>query len=273
MPANSLFLYCGDACSLLQELGDNTIQSVVTSPPYWGMRRYSNKKKEIGQEANFEDYLERLTDTFHVVRQKLKSDGTLWLNLGDTYTSGNRRYRAMDKKSKNRGMDSRPRTPNGLKPKDLVGIPWRVAFALRSEGWYLRQECIWSKPNAMPESVKDRPSRSHEHLFLFSKSKKYKFKKSVLVNNHHRSGNFNKSVWEINCRPSPNGYMATFPEELVKPCIESSSSKGDLILDPFCGSGTVGAVALQLERSFVGIELVKRFASRTKAKLEKLVEQ
>ena len=162
----------GDAGVVLPELRASSFRCCVTSPPYWGLRDYGYPA-QIGAEDRLEEYLERLTAIFRHVRRVLRRDGTLWLNLGDSYTSGNRRWRDSDRKNPARAMTYRPPTPRGLKPKDLIGIPWRLALALNADGWYLRSDIIWHKPNCQPESVKDRPTRAHEYLFLFSKSEDY----------------------------------------------------------------------------------------------------
>ncbi|MBI3949508.1 MAG: site-specific DNA-methyltransferase [Acidobacteria bacterium] len=164
----------GDALSVLQSFPANTFRCCVTSPPYWGLRDYGIPN-QIGAEFELEDYIENLTQIFREVRRVLTEDGTLWLNLGDSYTSGNRTWRDTDKKNPARAMDYRPPTPRGLKPKDLMGVAWRVAFALQADGWYLRSDIIWYKPNCQPESVKDRPTRAHEYVFWLSRFFRKKF--------------------------------------------------------------------------------------------------
>ena len=167
-------LHCGDARAVLATLPEQSVQTVVTSPPYWGLRDYG-VEGQIGLERTPEEYIAVMVDVFRAVWRVLRDDGTLWMNIGDGYTSGNRGYRAPDKKNPARAMDVCPDTPEGLKPKDLIGIPWMLAFALRADGWYLRQDIIWSKPNPMPESVTDRCTKAHEYIFLFSKSPRYYF--------------------------------------------------------------------------------------------------
>ena len=169
----------GDALHALQVLPSNSIQCVVTSPPYWGLRDY-NIVGQIGLEPTLSQFLNRLVAIFNEVKRVLKDDGILWLNIGDGYTSGNRGYRATDKKNPARAMAVRPDTPEGLKPKDLLGIPWRLAFALQDDGWYLRSDIVWHKPNAMPESVKDRPTRAHEYLFMLSKNERYYYNSEII---------------------------------------------------------------------------------------------
>lgn len=245
----------GDALNALRLLPSNSVQCVVTSPPYWGLRDYGIEG-QIGLETTLPQFLNRLVSIFSEVKRVLRNDGTLWLNIGDGYTSGNRGYRAIDKKNPARAMAIRPDTPEGLKPKDLQGIPWRLAFALQGDGWYLRSDVVWHKPNAMPESVKDRPTRAHEHLFLLAKSERYYYDygavKEVGLNGKPRN---RRSVWDINTLPFPKAHFATFPPKLIEPCILASSKPGDYVLDPFFGSGTVGVVCLQKHRNYVGIEL------------------
>ncbi len=162
----------GDALHALRVIPSNSVQCAITSPPYWGLRDYGIEG-QIGLESTLPQFLNHLVAVFNEVKRVLRDEGTLWLNIGDGYTSGNRGYRAIDKKNPARAMAIRPDTPDDLKPKDLHGIPWRLAFALQKDGWYLRSDVIWNKPNAMPESVKDRPTRSHEYLFMFTKSEHY----------------------------------------------------------------------------------------------------
>lgn len=182
----------------------------------------------------------------------MREDGTLWLNIGDSYTSGGRTWRASDKKNPIRAMNVRPPTPEGLKPKDLIGVPWLLAFALQKEGWYLRADIIWNKPNCQPESVKDRPTRSHEYLFLFSKNEHYKYHPGAVRGPNGRNI---RTVWDVHTKPYAEAHFATFPSSLVEPCINLSTDPQDLVLDPFIGSGTTGLVALRQNRRFVGIEL------------------
>jgi len=244
-------LICGDTEKVLSRLPGDIFQTCITSPPYWSLRDYAIPG-QIGLEDSVFKYIEHLTRVFAQVRRVMREDGTLWLNIGDSYTSGGRTWRATDKKNPVRAMNIRPPTPEGLKPKDLIGVPWMLAFALQKEGWYLRADIIWNKPNCQPESVKDRPTRSHEYLFLFSKSEFYEYN-----NNAKRGPNGRnvRTVWDINTKPYPEAHFATFPPELVEPCVALASKPGDMILDPFIGSGTSGVVALKAQRRFVGIEL------------------
>ena len=246
----------GDARQILTRLPDRCVRAIVTSPPYWGLRDYGIGG-QIGLESSVDKFIAQLVAVFREARRVLANDGTLWLNIGDGYTSGNRGWRAPDKKNPARAMNVRPDTPVGLKPKDLIGVPWRLAFALQADGWFLRSDIIWNKPNAMPESVKDRPTRSHEFLFLFSKSEKYLYNcEAVMENRDDGSGKRNRrTVWSINTEPFRDAHFATFPSALIEPCILAGSNVGDYVLDPFFGSGTVGVVCNRLRRNFIGIEL------------------
>jgi len=259
----------GDSCKVLREVPDSVFRSCITSPPYWGLRDYGIPG-QIGAETALPVYLDELVAVFREVRRTLTPDGTLWLNIGDTYTSGNRTWRDTDKKNQARGMDYRPPTPEGLKPKDLIGLPWRLAFALQADGWYLRSDIIWHKPNCQPESVKDRPTRAHEYLFLFSKSKDYYYDAAELREpaTSRKGWRNRRTIWSINTEPNHYDHFAMFPETLVDPCIRASSQAGDLVLDPFFGSGTVGVVALKLGRRFCGIELHPRYVDIAHRRLQ-----
>ena len=247
----------GSALHALAHLPQHSIQTVVTSPPYWGVRDYGIRG-QIGMERSLTNYISNIVKVFDEVRRVLRRDGTVWLNMGDVYASGNRTYRAADDKCEARALDFRPRTPKGLKPKDLIGIPWRVAFALQAAGWYLRADVIWHKTNAMPESVDDRPWRTHEYIFLLSRQKSYQFNPKELVVDKLT---LRRTVWSMGTgRSKFSGHHAVFPERLVVPCIKSASSRGSIVLDPFCGTGTVGRASLKLERRFIGIELNPEFA-------------
>ena len=250
-------VFQGDAEGLLHQLPSNFFRCCVTSPPYWGLRDYASEG-QIGAENEPSEYISRLVAVFQEVRRVLTDDGTLWVNIGDTYTSGNRAYRAPDKKNPVRAMGYRAKTPMGLKPKDLIGIPWRLAFALQEAGWYLRSDIVWEKPNCMPESVKDRPTKSHEYVFLLSKSLKYYYDYASI---QESSGRNRRTVWSIPTEPFPGAHFATFPPKLVEPCIIGGSQPGDWILDPFFGSGTVGVVCEQQHRKYVGIELNGKYVT------------
>jgi len=211
-----------------------------------------------------------LVKVFSEVRRVLSDDGTLWLNIGDSYTSGGRTWRDADKKNPARGMSYRAPTPEGLKPKDLIGIPWRIAFALQTDGWYLRSDIVWNKTNGLPESVKDRPSRVHEYVFLFSKSERYFYDcheavKEPAVNGKKRNC---RSVWTINTEPCKDAHFATFPRELVTRCLLAASKEGSLVLDPFFGSGTVGEICQMFDRNFLGVELNPEYVEIAKRRLK-----
>ena len=269
----------------------------VTSPPYYGLRNYGDEDKQIGQEQSPEEYIENMVDVFRKVRECLTDDGTLWLNIGDSYYN----YRpgkgqALNKQSvsntKQDLPDECPRRGNkleGLKEKDLIGIPWMLAFALRADGWYLRQDIIWHKPNPMPESVKDRCTKSHEYIFLLSKSKKYYYDNEAIKEpakdwgtrdrtngKYHNTGTGlqphsglsksypmknKRSVWSVTNKPYKGAHFACYPPDLIEPCILAGSEKGDIILDPFMGSGTTAMVAKKNSRAYIGCELHEEYAS------------
>lgn len=258
----------GDARVELEKLEAGCAQCCITSPPYWGLRDYGIKG-QIGAEMNLEDYIADLVAIFAQVRRVLTDDGTLWLNMGDSYTSGGRTWRDVDKKNPARGMSYRAPTPDGLKPKDLIGVPWRIAFALQADGWYLRSDIVWNKNNGLPESVKDRPSRVHEYVFLFAKSERYYYDyeavKEPAVNGKKRSC---RSVWTINTEPCKEAHFATFPRDLVARCLLAGSMNGSLVLDPFFGSGTVGEVCQMFDRQFLGVELNPEYVEIAKSRLK-----
>jgi len=282
----------GDVREVLKTLDDESVQCVVTSPPYWGLRDYG-VDDQLGLEATPEEFVENMVDVFREVKRVLRNDGTLWLNLGDSYFGGGRGDDSKLRGShKGQGTydsmkSSKPdwNKVKGLKPKDLVGIPWRVALALQADGWYLRSDIIWNKPNPMPESVADRPTKSHEYIFLLTKSAKYFYDHEAikekgeypagtkaakgsakrystdLVNSRPPEykvydGLRNKrSVWKITTKPYKEAHFATFPEELPETCIKAGTQKGDVVLDIFAGSGTTLRVASKLGRKGIGIEL------------------
>jgi site-specific DNA-methyltransferase (adenine-specific) len=256
-------IFQGDALTVLRTLPSQFAQCIVTSPPYWGLRDY-HIPSQIGLEPTLPEFLANLRTVFSEARRVLKDDGVLWLNIGDGYTSGNRGWRAPDKKNRARAMSVRPDTPAGLKPKDLLGIPWRLAFTLQDDGWYLRTDIIWNKPNAMPESVKDRPTRAHEYVFMLTKSDQYRYDRSAIADPNGRN---KRSVWDVNTVAYAGAHFATFPPKLVEPCIKASTQPGDFVLDPFFGSGTAGLVAGQLGRRYVGIELHPEYIALAKERL------
>ncbi len=260
-----LFVVEGDVRDVLPTFPDETFQSVITSPPYWGVRDYG-VKNQIGAERDVNDYVRSLVKVFTEVRRVLRSDGTFWLNIGNTYTSGGRTWRQEDAKNKGRAMSYRPPTPDGLKKKDLIGIAWMLAMECQRDGWYLRNDIIWYKPNCQPESVKDRLTVSHEYLFLLTKSERYTFNQETIkeqVTNGNGLKN-KRTVWSINTEPYPGAHFAVFPKALVRPCVLAGTKEGDLILDPFYGVGTVGVVAKELGRRCVGIEIKPEFVELAK---------
>lgn len=254
----------GDALAILAGLPDGIAQVVITSPPYWSLRDYGIPG-QLGLEPTPEQYVAALVSVFQELHRVLAPTGALWLNIGNSYTSGGRTWRAPDKKNPVRAMSTRPATPEGLKPKELVGIPWQLAFALQAAGWYLRADVIWRKGNALPESVKDRPTRSHEYLFLLTKSERYYYNAAAVREVNDRQL---RSVWDINTQPLKHSHFASFPPRLVEQCLLLSSRPGDLILDPFFGSGTVGLVAIEHGRRFVGIELNPEYVAIARQRLQ-----
>jgi site-specific DNA-methyltransferase (cytosine-N4-specific) len=269
--SNRCQIVVGDARALLKDFPEQHFNCVVTSPPYWGLRDYGIDG-QIGAESRVEDYIQDLVLLFREVRRTLADDGTLWLNLGDSYTSGGRTWRDTDAKNKGRAMSYRAPTPEGLKPKDLIGVPWKLAFALQADGWYLRTDIVWNKPNCQPESVKDRPTRSHEFVFLFSKSERYYYDWQAVkepAQDKNQGTKNRRSVWNINTEPYPESHFAVFPRELVRICVGAGSKVGDRVLDPFFGSGTTGVVCNEMERDCVGIELKQDYADLAQKRLIK----
>lgn len=299
----------GDCLEVLRTMPSNHVQTVVTSPPYFNLRDYGIDG-QIGLEESPEAYIAKLVEVFREVKRVLKDDGLLWLNIGDSYT-GNGRIDPYRTTSSGKIMPPQGRAPitEGLKPKDLIGIPWMLAFALRADSYYLRADCIWHKPNCMPESVKDRPTKSHEYLFLLSKSDRYYYDTDIIREphtditsilrhkdtgrgnqayalasglNHHPQRNSNsglgghelgrnkRSVWSINTQPYPEAHFAVMPEKLVEPCILAGSRPNDIVLDPFSGAGTVAYVASKLGRAYLGIELNPQYVEMSKRRLMQL---
>ena len=293
---NNVNIRTGNCLDILPTMEAGSVNCCVTSPPYFGLRDYGNDE-QIGLEETPEAFIESMVNVFREVKRVLADDGTLWLNLGDSYAgSGRGPAGNLGSKNNERHMEDKHSclTPKGLKTKDLIGIPWRVALALQADGWYLRQDIIWSKPNPMPESVTDRCTKAHEYIFLLSKKPKYFYdadavrephceavakvagtaSKSELAggistpaynkpttgrgNNNTRShpdGRNKRSVWEVTTKPYSGAHFATFPPDLIKPCIMAGCPAGGTVLDPFGGSGTTGMVALELGRSAELIEL------------------
>ena len=257
----------GDVQQVLSELEPESVQCVVTSPPYWGMRDYGTDG-QLGLEETPEEFVENMVAVFKAIKRVLRKDGTVWMNLGDTYGkqvgkgfntheedgTGNRVTKMQEKHG-----DIKVKT--GLPDKSLVGIPWRVALALQADGWILRSDIIWHKPNPMPESVKDRPTKSHEYIFLLTKSKKYYYdyeaiKEFSMIDGRTKN---KRTVWPIPTQAYPEAHFATFPEEIPEVCIKAGTKIGDVVLDPFVGSGTTCAVASKLGRNSIGIELNEEY--------------
>ena len=266
---NQCEIIVGDSRSILRGFPEGLFRTVVTSPPYWGLRDYGIEG-QIGAEADVEHYLSDLVAVFREVRRTLTDDGTLWLNIGDSYTSGGRTWRDSDSKNKGRGMSYRAPTPKGLKPKDLIGVPWKLAFALQADGWYLRTDIIWNKPNCQPESVKDRPTRSHEYIFLFSKSERYYHNSAAIMEpalDRKQKAKNRRTVWNINTEPYPGSHFAVYPRGLARLCILAGCEVGDRVLDPFFGSGTTGVVCNESGRQCTGIELSEEYAEMARERI------
>jgi DNA modification methylase len=248
----------GDVREVLKTLDDESVQCVVTSPPYWGLRDYG-VDDQIGLETTPEKYVENMVVVFREVKRVLRKEGTLWLNLGDSYASAKSRYSSGPQtiaKGKSHDEPMGGKKPDlyyhpVLKDKDLVGIPWRVALALQADGWYIRSDIIWNKPNPMPESVRDRPTKSHEYIFLLTKSARYYYDSEAVMERKRNR----RSVWDMGVKPYKEAHFATFPEQLPETCIKAGTKKGDVVLDIFAGSGTTLRVASKLGRKGIGIEL------------------
>lgn len=304
----SFLILRADARSL--PLADGSVHTVVTSPPYFGLRDYG-VAGQIGLDLTVEAYVSSLVEVFREVRRVLRDDGTVWLNLGDSY-AGSGRGIGDTKTSNRRNSSSRDlhdrmvengvigrawtAAPPGFKQKDLMMIPARVAMALQADGWYLRQEIIWNKPNAMPTSTKDRPTLSHEKLFLLSKSSRYYYDYDAIAEPAQRKASGNaerkygesadrpgshvgrsipwqgktrnkRSVWTVPVKPYRGAHFATFPAALIRPCILAGSPEGGLVFDPFAGSGTTGVVAIQAKRNFIGTELNESYCGMARRRI------
>ena len=320
----------GNSLEVLKSLPDNSIDCCVTSPPYYALRDYGCDG-QIGLEETPEKYIERLCDVFSEVRRILTPQGTLWLNIGDSY-NGNKvgNTEVVKNKKVSESNDFHKKLWSGAKPKDLIGIPWMLAFALRSQGWYLRQDIIWQKPNPMPESVTDRCTKSHEYIFLMSKSQKYYFDYEAIqepcadqsrtnyacgnrtngINKDRNDNDFGersknwkprtkncqydgqkpnsfhlsrengepdkeyyvrnkRDVWSVNVKPCSEAHFATYPFELIKPCILAGCPENGIVLDPFMGSGTTAIVARSLNRNYLGVELNPEYIKIAHKRLEK----
>ena len=248
----------GDCKDTLKQF-DEKARMCVTSPPYYGLRNYGSEDCQIGLEESPEEYIQNLVEVFREVGKNLTEDGTLWLNIGDSYYNyrpgkGQGLVKQTVSNSKQDLPDKCARRGNklkGYKEKDLIGIPWMLAFALRADGWYLRQDIIWNKPNPMPESVRDRCTKSHEYVFLLSKNQNYYFDVDAIKEPTRRK----RSVWNVQTKPYRGSHFAVYPPELIEPCILAGSEEGDIVLDPFMGSGTTAMVAKSLGRHYMGCEL------------------
>ena len=253
----------GDCLKSISKIDQGSIQSVITSPPYWGLRNYDNEN-QLGQEDTPEEFVSKLVDIFSEIKKVLKDDGTVWVNIGDTYFGAKGGHFDGDNSitTDNTGIEYRmkrqaPPKHEYLKVKDLAGVPWMFAVAMQKRGWYLRQDIIWHKPVPMPEAVNDRLQKSHEHIFLFSKKKNYYFNTEAIgVDRKEGEGWVRRhDVWDIPTSHFQGAHFAVFPEKLPELCIKASTKENDIVLDPFMGSGTTAYVAQRLSRRWVGIEL------------------
>ena len=246
---------------------NESIDCVVTSPPYWGLRDYGLEGEGMGLESTPDLYVQNMVEVFREVWRVLKPTGTVWLNLGDSYVGTGHKGEYTDpyyREGRNGQAIALNNKVNGLKSKDLVGIPWRVAFALQADGWYLRSDIIWSKTNPMPESVSDRPTKAHEYVFLLTKSPRYYYDTEAI---QETTGANKRSVWEIATQPYPEAHFATYSEKLVEPCILAGCPLGGVVLDPFVGSGTTMAVAQRLNRKGVGTDLSTEYLALASKRL------
>jgi site-specific DNA-methyltransferase (adenine-specific) len=317
----------GDCLKKLSELESNSVNCCVTSPPYFGLRDYG-EADQIGLESTPDDFVDKLMDVFREVKRVLRDDGTLWINLGDSYAAqrggtkmpaetlagGAGGYAVNGKGHRGRGTDNKPNGMDsgtgrkagtghahrnaagiGLKHKDLIGIPWRVAFALQADGWYLRQDIIWHKPNPMPESVTDRCTKAHEYIFLLSKNERYFFDSEAIQEKATRAGKprvfgardqvgtmrndigrvfeddgtrNKRSVWSVNVQPFRGAHFATFPPDLIMPCILAGCPEGGTVLDPFGGAGTTGLVANWHNRNAILCEINPSYAELAKKRIK-----
>lgn len=305
-------VYHGDSREVLSALPDESVHTVVTSPPYWGLRDYGTDG-QMGLEGTPEEFVSGMVELFREVRRVLRDDGTLWLNMGDSYYGswgnsgqrpeldsggGGQRDKSSEYYSRGGWDERRDRPPGSFKhelykPKDLCGIPWRLALALQADGWWLRQDIIWHKPNPMPESVTDRCTKAHEYIFLLTKAAKYYYDAGAIkveaayphdkrrpmgsegawqmdgrrrgengggvAYDHDTTRRNKRSVWTVTTKPFKGAHFATFPPDLIEPCIKAGCPEGGTVLDPFHGSGTTGEVALRNGCNYIGIELNEEY--------------
>ena len=303
----------GDSLEILKSMDDKSVDCCVTSPPYWALRNY-DMDGQLGQESTPEEYVEKLVEILGEVHRVLKDEGTLWLNLGDSYVGTGAKGTHKDPKNPKGRNGQQDKANNnkvaGLKPKDMVGIPWRVAFALQEYGWWLRSDIIWHKPNPMPIPVNDRPTSCHEHIFLLSKSQKYYYDKDAILepladpnkkdgpncsgfggNKHAKNkdktlntaysgllydatklkGKNKRDVWTVSTSSYKEAHFAVYPPKLIEPCILAGCPDDGIVLDPFSGSGTTGVVAMNNGKNYIGIELNPEFAQLSHDRIKKEV--
>jgi DNA modification methylase len=309
---NTHRIILGDCIEGMKTLPDGCVQTCITSPPYFGLRDYGGGDSEIGQEDTVNGYVQKMVEVFREVRRILRDDGTLWLNLGDSYMAAKNVAPPPQTIGGQRGMPSdfvpgNRKDQKGLKTKDLIGIPWRVAFALQADGWYLRQDIIWHKPNPMPESVEDRCTKSHEYIFLLSKKPKYYYDKDAISEplaypNEKRRPRGSKgaweidgreqgengggkpydgyptrknkrSVWTVNAKGYKGAHFAVYPENLIEPCVLAGCPKDGTVFDPFTGSGTTAVVALKNGRNYIGTELNSEYVKIAEERIKESVPQ
>ncbi len=290
----------------LRQIPDGTVDTCVTSPPYYGLRDYG-AENQIGAEPTPEEYIAKLVEVFREVRRVLKDRGTLWLNIGDSYAGSNKGRMGNGEHTQNGSKSDKyagqasgrlEKQQTGCKPKDLIGIPWMLAFALRADGWYLRQDIIWHKPNPMPESVCDRCVKAHEYVFLLSKERRYYFDHKAIQEpakyagdnrgarpDSRRGTRMNsmssatgeyrnkRDVWTLPTKPYKGAHFAAFPPDLVRPCIRAGAPQGGIVLDPFCGSGTTGATAVEEGRGYIMIDAVQEYTELAQRRVSEAKER
>lgn len=313
-------IICADAVAGLKTLPSDSAFCCITSPPYYGLRDYGTEG-QIGIEKTPQEYIKRLVEVFREVRRVLRPDGTLWVNIADSYAGSGKgvwnksteEKKQVSKQSSHvdsgTAISAMPHVWNGIKPKDLIGIPWMLAFALRSDGWYLRSDIIWHKTNGMPENIQDRPTKSYEHIFLFSRSPQYYYDRKAIMepytvgsverakrgrSGHTKYANIDRQpinqvreirdevpsvmrnkrdVWSVSTNSyRMNGHFAMYPERLIEPCILAGSPVDGIVLDPFFGSGTTGAAAKRLGRKYIGIELNSSYCEMARKRIDAVTE-